>query len=248
MTNKVISYKGFDKDLKCRDFQFEVGKTYTHSGAVIVCESGFHACENPWDVLSYYNIVDSRFCVVEQSGDLQRHGDDSKIASASITISAELKLPDFVKSCVDWLLKTCSVGTEAASGYGSQLAASGDGSRLAASGDRSRLAASGYDSQLAASGYDSQLAASGNDSQLAASGYGSRLAASGYGSRLAASGNDSLVLGAYNSRAKAGPNGAVALAWHDGQRPRIAVGYVGETLKADTWYRLDDKGNFMEVV
>ena len=275
MTDKIISYKGFDKDLKCRDFQFEIGKSYTHDGAVKVCESGFHACENPWDVLSYYNIVDSRFCVVEQSGDLQRHGDDSKIASASITISAELKLPDFVKSCVDWLLKTCSVGTEAASGdgsrlaasgdgsrlaasgYGSQLAASGYGSRLAASGYGSRLAASGYGSQLAASGNDSQLAASGNDSQLAASGYDSQLAASGYGSQLAASGNGSqlaasgygsLVMGAYNSRAKAGPNGAVALAWHDGQRPRIAVGYVGETLKADTWYRLDDKGNFMEVV
>ena len=83
-------------------------------------------------------------------------------------------------------------------------------------------------------------------SQLAASGYGSQLAASGYGSQLAASGDRSLVTGAYNSRAKAGPTGAVALAWHDGQRPRIAVGYVGETLKADTWYQLDGKGNFVE--
>ena len=211
MTNKIISYKGFDSNLKCRDFQFEVGKTYTHTDAVVICESGFHACENPWDVLSYYNIADSRFCVVEQSGDLQRHGDDSKIASASITISAELKLPDFVKSCVDWLLKTCSVGTEAASGYRSQLAASGNYSRLAASGD------------------------------------GSQLAASGDGSRLAASGDGSLVMGSYGSRAKAAQNGAIALAWWDGTRPRIAVGYVGEELKADTWYRLDDKGNFVEV-
>ena len=210
MTNKIISYKGFDSNLKCRDFQFEVGKTYTHTGVVKACESGFHACENPWDVLSYYNIADSRFCVVEQSGDLQRHGDDSKIASASITISAELTLPEFVKVCVNWLLKSCSADTVAASGDGSQLAASGNGS------------------------------------QLAASGYGSRLAASGDGSRLAASGSNSLVMGAYNGRAKAGPNGAIALAWYDGQRPRIAVGYVGETLKADTWYQLDGKGNFVE--
>ena len=295
-----ILYKGFDENLKCRDFQFEIGKTYFHDGLVRVCESGFHACENPWDVLSYYNIADSRFCVVEQSGDLQRHGDDSKIASASITISAELKLPDFVKSCVDWLLKTCSVGTEAASGNysrlaasgdgsqlaasgdrsqlaasgdGSRLAASGDGSRLAASGYRSRLAASGNYSRLAASGYRSQLAASGNysrlaalgecsqlaasgnysrlaasgdDSQLAASGNHSRLAASGNHSRLAASGECSTVMGAFCSRAKAGRHGAIALAWHDGTRPRIAVGYVGEGLEADTWYRLDDNGNFVE--
>ena len=192
MTDKIISYKGFDKDLKCRDFQFEVGKTYTHTGVVKACESGFHACENPWDVLSYYNIVDSRFCVVEQSGEIQKHAADSKIASASITIQAELKLPEFVKTCVDWLIKTCSADAEVDSGYASRLAASGDGSQLAASG------------------------------------------------------SNSLVMGAYNGRAKAGPNGAIALAWYDGQRPRIAVGYVGETLKADTWYQLDGKGNFVE--
>ena len=295
-----MSYKGFDKNLQCRDFQFEIGKTYTHEGTVSVCHSGFHACENPWDVLSYYNIVDSRFCVVEQSGEIQTHDVDSKIASASITISAELTLPEFIKACVDWLLKSCSADTVAASGDGSQLAASGNGSQLVASGYGSQLAASGYGSHLAASGNGSQLAASGNyshlamsgeysyratsgdssylavsgndsqlassgngshqaasgnGSQLAASGYGSRLAASGYSSRLAASGNDShlaasgygsLVMGSYGSRAKAAQNGAIALAWWDGTRPRIAVGYVGEELKADTWYRLDDKGNFVE--
>ena len=198
-----ILYKGFDENLKCRDFQFEIGKTYFHDGLVRVCESGFHACENPWDVLSYYPFTDSRFCVVEQSGEIQRHGDDSKIASASITISTELKLPEFVKTCVNWLIKACSADAEVASGNYSRLAASGHYSQLAASGDRSRLAASG---------------------------------------------DDSLAMGAYDSRAKAGKDGAIALAWHDGTRPRIAVGYVGETLKADTWYQLDGNGNFVEVV
>ena len=178
-----ILYKGFDENLKCRDFQFAVGKTYIHKGVVRVGESGFHACENPWDVLRYYPLTDSRYCVVEQSGEIHRHGGDSKIASSSITISTELKLPEFVKTCVDWLIKTCSADAEVDSGYAS---------------------------------------------------------------RLAASGSNSLVMGAYNGRAKAGPNGAIALAWYDGTRPRIAVGYVGETLKADTWYRLDEKGTFVE--
>ena len=259
-----ILYKGFDENLKCRDFQFEIGKTYFHDGLVRVCESGFHACENPWDVLRYYPLTDSRYCVVEQSGEIHRHGGDSKIASSSITISTELKLPEFVKTCVDWLIKTCSADAEVDSGYASRLAASGDGSQLAASGYASRLAASGYGSRLAASGNNSRLAASGDGShlaasgdysrlaasgaysRLAASGDGSQLAASGDASRLAASGSNSLVMGAYNGRAKAGPNGAIALAWYDGTRPRIAVGYVGETLKADTWYRLDEKGTFVE--
>ena len=156
-----ILYKGFDENLKCRDFQFAVGKTYIHKGVVRVGESGFHACENPWDVLRYYPLTDSRYCVVEQSGEIHRHGGDSKIASSSITISTEMTLPDFVKTCVDWLIKTCSADAEDASGNHSRLAASGDDSRLAASGHYSQLAASGHYSRLAASGNYSRLAALG---------------------------------------------------------------------------------------
>lgn len=90
-------------------------------------------------------------------------------------------------------------------------------------------------------------AASGNASQLAASGDASKLAASGYGSQLAATGNDSVVMCAgYRAKAKAGTNGVIALAWHDGSRPRVAVGYVGEGLKADTWYTVEN-GEWKEV-
>ncbi|MDD2989826.1 MAG: hypothetical protein PHI64_12795, partial [Zoogloea sp.] len=101
--------------------------------------------------------------------------------------------------------------------------------QLAASGYGSRLAASGDGSQLAASGYGSRLAASGDGSQLAASGYGSRLAASGDGSQLAASGERSVsVVSGFNGQASAGPGGAFALAWLDGEQVRIAVGIPGE--------------------
>ena len=108
--------------------------------------------------------------------------------------------------------------------------------------------ASGYASRLAASGNYSQLAASGNYSQLAASGYASKLAASGYASKLAASGDYSIAMSAgLRSRAKAGVDGCIALTWHDGSRYRVSVGYVGEDLRAETWYALDDKGEFVEV-
>ena len=121
-------------------------------------------------------------------------------------------------------------------------------SQLAASGDYSRLAASGVRSQLAASGDYSQLAASGVRSQLAASGDYSRLAASGDYSRLAASGADSVAISAAPScTAKTGERGAIALTWHDGTRYRITVGYVGEGLEPDTWYRLDDAGQLVVV-
>jgi hypothetical protein len=349
---KVKAYKAFNKEMKCRDFQFEVGKTYTHEGKVKACESGFHSCENPLDVLNYYNLCDSRFAIVEASGEIAKHGDDSKIASASITIEAELHLPQFIAAAVDWIKSACTYDGKkvddgdssqlaasgdysklaasgyssklaasgyssklAASGYSSQLAASGDSSQLAASGDYSKLSASGDSSKLAASGDSSQLAASGNYSQLAASGDSSQLAASGDSSQLAAStrlqptrrvrqlqqtlrvrrlqqtrrvrqlsqlaasGNYSklaasgdysklaasgttanysqlaasgdysiAVSSAPNCQAKAGKNGTIVLTrWVESEkRYRVSVGYVGENIKADTWYKLDDDGNFVE--
>jgi hypothetical protein len=266
-TKPVIAYKGFTKELKCRDFQYEVGKTYEHKGRVQACDSGFHACENPLDVLSYYDICDSRFAIVELDGELSRHGDDSKIASAKIHIKAELSLPQFIGYAIDWVKQACNIekpdfsggNVQSASGDSSQLAASGDysqlaasghSSKLAASGKSSQLAASGDSSQLAASGYSSKLAASGDSSQLAASGYSSKLAASGYSSQLAASGKSSIaVASAPNCMAKAGELGCIALTrWVDSEkRYRMSVAYVGENgIKADTLYRLDEAGNFVE--
>ena len=104
MKDKIFSIKGFDKNLQCRGYQFEVGKTYTHDGVVKVCESGFHAVEYGIDAFSYYAPADSRYCVIEQFGDMKRHSDDTKIASASITIKAEIKTPQLVQQSVDWIM------------------------------------------------------------------------------------------------------------------------------------------------
>ena len=211
----IRAYKAFDQNMQCRSFQFEVGKTYEHAGQVKACESGFHACENPLDVWSYYPL-DSRYAVVELGGYVSRHDGDSKIAAARITISAEIALPKIIRDGVAYLMGLCKDAAGAAasgdcsqlaaSGYDSQLAASGYYSQLAASGNDSQLAASGYDSQLAASGYYSKLAASGYDSKLAASGDCSQLAASGDCSKLAASGNRS-QLAASGNRSKLAASG-----------------------------------------
>ena len=105
----IEAIKGFDKNLKCRDFQFAIGETYTHAGAVKACASGFHACENPIDVFSYYEPGISRFAVVEMAGEFSREEDaDSKVAAASITIKAELTIPEVIGRAFAWIVAHCS--------------------------------------------------------------------------------------------------------------------------------------------
>ena len=145
MSDNKTYYKGFDANFQCRGYQFEVGKTYTHEGEVKACNSGFHSCSNPWDVLSYYDVTE-RFAKVEIGGKTSTHSNDTKIASAEITIKAELKLPEFITDCINYLKDACKSDISPASGNYSQLAASGDSSKLAASGDYSQLAASGNSS------------------------------------------------------------------------------------------------------
>ena len=96
----ITTYKGFGMDWKCRDFQYELGKFYEHKGSAVACESGFHACEYPLDVFRYYAPATSRFAVVEQSGELSRHSDDSKVASSKIKVSAELNLAGLIKAAI----------------------------------------------------------------------------------------------------------------------------------------------------
>ncbi len=149
--DKKIYYKGLDANFQCRGYQFEVGKTYLHDGDVEACSSGFHSCSNPWDVLSYYDVT-SRFSKVEVGGKTETHSEDSKIASAEITFKAELKLPELITDCINYLKDACKSGVDPASGDYSKLAASGYFSKLAASGDYSKLAASGYSSIAICSG------------------------------------------------------------------------------------------------
>ena len=102
MSETIKSYKGFDKDLKCRGFQYEIGKEYEEPEAD-VCRAGFHACERPLDAFNHYCPVNSRFCEVEQSGELSRDTDDSKVASTKIKIGAEIGIPGLVKAQIEWV-------------------------------------------------------------------------------------------------------------------------------------------------
>ena len=140
----IIAYKAFDRNLQCRGFQYEVGKTYEHNGTVSLCDRGFHSCENPLDVLSYYDICDGiRFAQVKASGQIDRRSDgDTKIASAIIHIEAELTLPDFIKRAIQWVADACKADDKV-SGHSATNASSGDYAKNEATGKHSVIAAAG---------------------------------------------------------------------------------------------------------
>lgn len=126
------TYKGFDKDLKCNGFQYEVGKEYEEKEAK-VCEKGFHACENPFDVFNYYPPCDgNRYCEVEQSGELSRHNDDSKVASTKIKIGVELGLKGLIQAGVSFILDKSNRKDDAAENSGDYSAAVNSGGCSAA--------------------------------------------------------------------------------------------------------------------
>lgn len=161
-TETVIAYKGFDKNLRCRGYQYAIGQTFTHDGPVKQCESGFHACQNPLDVLDFYGLEDgNRFARVTLGGKIDR-SDDRKWAAEEITVTAELKLPDLIADAIKFVRDACGKGVDGAQ------SASGDYSQLAASGDYSKLAASGDSSQLEISGANSAAAAVGACSSVKA--------------------------------------------------------------------------------
>jgi len=250
---KVIKgWKGFDKDMKCRGFQYEEGKTYETDKAVI-CQEGFHFCTDPFDVLNYYNLADSTFAEVESQGETVTHNEDSKVATTKIKINAQLSLGNFINAAVSFIMDKCQKEKQA-SGDDSKLAASGDSSKLAASGDYSKLAASGDYSKLAASGDDSQLAASGHYSQLAASGHYSQLAASGDDSKLAASGDSSKLAasGDYSKLAASGDDSQLDITGDDSVGAAIGIdntikGKKGNWITLAEWKYDDNKKRSVPV-
>ena len=102
----IESFKGFDGNMQCRGFQYAIGESYKHDGDVVACGSGFHACEYPLDVFTYYPPAGNRFARVVQSGQTAREANgDSKIASSEITIKAEISIADLIKAAIDYTFK-----------------------------------------------------------------------------------------------------------------------------------------------
>ena len=253
------AYKGFDKNMQCRGFQFEEGKTYEEDRAVL-CKAGFHACENPIDIFRYYAPGKSIFHEVELEDVSEMRGKDSKVCGKKIKIGAEISLRDMIRAGVKICIHTADTTTSgysshaATSGDSSPAATSGDSSPAATSGDSSHAATSGYSSHAATSGDSSPAATSGDYSHAATSGDYSHAATSGNSSPAATSGKDSIAAAiGRDSKAKSTLGNWIVLAeygdWNGKCYPVLCVkcGKIdGEFLKPDVWYRLED-GEFVEA-
>jgi len=244
----IKGFKGFTKDLKCRDFQFEVGKEYEEAKA-IACETGFHFCEYPLDVFRYYAPADSRFCEVEGDGEIDKHDSDSKVAVTKIKIGAEIKLPGLIQAGVQFIMDRVSWGDDkgsnkteaysAATNTGDQSAATNTGNRSAATNTGDQSAATNTGNRSAATNTGYQSAATNTGDQSAATVEGEESVAISLGIEGKAKG----ALGCWLTLAEW--NRDENYDWHriDVQTAKVD----GETIKADTWYRLED-GQFVEAV
>lgn len=151
----IKSYKGMDKDMKCRGFQYEPGGIYEADHAVRCGGPGFHACEIPLDVFHYYTPAESRFFVVEQDGELSRDNVDSKVASSVLKIGAEIGIHGLIEAHVEWVKEQIQAEKmESNTGYRSAATNTGNRSAATNTGYRSAAEVSGKDSVAAVFGYE----------------------------------------------------------------------------------------------
>ena len=247
------AYKGFNKDMTCRGFQFEEGKAY-HEDTAVLCDCGFHACLDPLDCLRYYDPCDSVYHEVEIDNVSEQREDDTKVVAKDIKIGSRISIKDIVKESIDFTFSNVQKenNTDCASWHYSSQAASGDSSIQAASGNSSSQAASGNFSSQAASGHSSRQAASGYSSRQVASGDSSRQAASGDSSRQETIGKNCVMMSAGNEGQAKGKIGSwiVLTEWKSRGNESIptvvAKRIDGTEVKEDTWYTLKN-GEFVEV-
>ncbi|ENN9847191.1 TPA: DUF7666 domain-containing protein [Salmonella enterica] len=187
MTKEIVTFKGFNKDLKCRGFQFAIGETFHHDGKVEACGSGFHACECPFDVFSYYPPAESRYAETISFGITDsEEGGDTKIASSSITIKDELTLPQFIQRGIEWIWSKIDKSLEQQIMCGNRSAATNTGDRSAATNTGNRSASTNTGNRSAATNTGDWSAATNTGDWSAATNTGYQSAATNTGNRSAA--------------------------------------------------------------
>ena len=178
-------FKGFDKDLKCRDFQYEIGKEYTEEKADI-CNCGFHACEFPMDVFGYYPPSDSRYCEVDLEENGQKLSDDSKRVGKKISVKAEIGIAGIIKAGVEYIKEQVNWEDDKATNTGNRSAATNTGNWSAATNTGNWSAATNTGNQSAATNTGNWSAATNTGNRSAATNTGDQSAATNTGDQSAA--------------------------------------------------------------
>ena len=275
MSEVIKSYKGFNRDLTCRGKQYEVGKEYEEDRAQS-CECGMHACEYPLDCFSYYDPAHSVYYEVEQSGDLSRRGDDSKVASTKMKIGAEINIAGMVKASINYIRErikeekgsdddygassaTGNCGASSATGdYGASSATGYKGASLA-TGDYGASSATGYCGASSATGYKGASSATGDYGASSATGNCGASSATGYKGASSAKDPESIAIAwGYKGRVSGVKGSFLVLADWEGDESEYWKPYTwklkgakmvrvdGEHIKENTWYTMRN-GKIVEV-
>ena len=240
MMEKITSYKGFNKDMTCRDFQYKEGESYEEPSAK-ACERGFYAYEYPLDCLDYYSPNESVYHVVEQSGEISRHSDDTKVASTKIKIGAEINIAGLVKAAIEYTMKRVNPEAKADERQGAS----------SATGNYGASSATGNYGASSATGYCGASSATGNYGASSATGYYGASSATGYKGASSAGDPESVAVAwGYHGKAKGVLGSYLVLAdwegdeddyWHQNLwqlKGAKMVQVDGKEIKPDTFYTM----------
>ena len=268
-------FKGFDKGLVCRGKQYKENTVFEEEAAEI-CKSGMHFCENPFDVLEYYDLVNTdgsfnEFAEVEAL-DKCLTDDNKKYCTKKLKIGAKLSFSGFVNACIEFVFEKTKIeqtdeedetvigssGDYAkigSSGYSAQIGSSGYSAKIGSSGYSAKIGSSGYSAQIGSSGDYTQIGSSGDSAKIGSSGDYTQIGSSGDYAKVTSEGEDSVICCAgHNSIVRAKKGSWITLSeWErslekDRWIPKcVKTKFVdGEIIKADTFYRLEN-GKFVEV-
>lgn len=262
MNETIKSYKAFDENMKCRGFQYEIGKEYDMNGDIQCCSRGFHACKSPLEVWNHYDMLTSRFAEVEQSGKISTEDNSTKVCSSHIKIKAELKLADIINIGVEWLKDLTSpsksdaedavlndnenrdakIGSSGdhvqigSSGFNAQIGSSGDFAKIGSLGEEAKIGSSGYYAHIGSSGYYAKIGSSGDFAQIGSSGDFAKIGSSGDFAQIGSSGNSAKI-------DSTGEDAVIMCAGLDS----IAKAKIGSWITLAEWKWSEEKHNLVPV-
>jgi hypothetical protein len=260
-------FKGFNKGLVCRGKQYTENTVFEEDSAVI-CHSGMHFCENPFDVLDHYEFVNEKgefneFAEVEALDECKTD-DGKKFCTKKLKIGTKLSFQAFINACVGFVMEKTSVdmpdvkfkNTDEAvisskkkcdkigsSGNSAQIGSSGNSAQIGSSGDYAKIGSSGYSAKIGSSGDYAKIGSSGDYAQIGSSGNSAQIGSSGYSAKIGSSGY-SAKIGSSGYSAKIGSTGedsVICCAGHNS----IVKAKKGSWITLSEWEWSDEKGRYI---